>query len=90
MVESLASSLQSIRNKTHFHIDKVDVFDPNKVWREANITGAQFDHVLQMTFEALNCLYRTREGEDFLLPTYDGADARAIAKFAESLSLGTN
>jgi hypothetical protein len=84
-IESLASSLRLVRNKTHFHIDRIAVFDPAAVWLEANIKRTQLEHVLRGTYEALNHLYRTRCGDDFPLPDYDGTDAREIAKFAETL-----
>lgn len=84
-VEGLASALKLVRNKTHFHIDKIAVFDPQSVWLQANIKRSQLEQVLRKTYQVLNDLHRTRFGDDFPLPDYDGADAHAIAKFAESL-----
>jgi hypothetical protein len=84
-IRSFSKSLKLIRNKTHFHIDKKAVFDPTAVWQRASIKGADFERLVRSTFDVLNFLYRTRWRNDFWLPDYDGADARAIAEFAESL-----
>lgn len=82
----LSASLKIVRNKTHFHIDQRSVRNPAAVWQRADIKRSTLESLLQRTFQALNELHIKWFGEEFWLPEYDGADAQAIAEFAEGQS----
>jgi len=77
-LESLGKKLTHVRNKTHFHIDRKGVFDPKKVWNEANITGIELAKGIDAAYEILDHLYKTHFGHPFRIPKYDGTDATEI------------
>lgn len=85
-IKTTADSLLHIRDKTHFHIDKKAVEDPQKVWHDGRVSGNQLAAVLDDLFLILNNLHEKEFGEPFNLPEYDGSDATEIAKFAEGLN----
>lgn len=77
-LENLGEKLTHIRNKTHFHIDKKCVFDPNKIWKDADIKGAELAKGVDSAYAILNHLYEAQFGQHFRLPDYDGTDATKI------------
>ncbi len=82
-IELMSDKLNKIRNKTHFHIDKKSVFDPNKIWEEANITGNAFNNVMDNLWIVLNKLYVIEFDEIFGQPIYDGKDIISIIDAVE-------
>ncbi|MDA8174450.1 MAG: hypothetical protein M0018_07665 [Nitrospiraceae bacterium] len=78
LLETLGNKLTHVRNKTHFHIDKKDVFNPEKVWREAAISGRELALGIDSAYAILAHLHQVRFGRPFNLPKYDGSDATEI------------
>jgi len=77
-VNSLSVKLKIIRDKTHFHIDKSAIFNPRAVWEEANISGNEFNKVLDNLWEVLRELYFEQFGKNFNQPIYAGEDIENI------------
>lgn len=86
-IELISDKLNKIRNKTHFHIDKNAVFDPNKIWVEANITGDAFNNVMDNLWIVLNKLYVIEFKENFGQPIYDGKDIVSIIDAVEEKNI---
>ena len=38
-IEKLSEKLKPIRDRVHFHVDRRDLTDPNKAWKDADLTG---------------------------------------------------
>jgi len=86
-LSSVSEGLNHIRDKTHFHIDKKRVFDPNEVWKEAGIKGSELNKVLNDLWEILQHLHEVLYGEKYLMPEYDGKDATEILVLADKHGL---
>ena len=85
-LENIKTSLKHIRDKTHFHIDRDAVRNPEQIWHEAKVTGKQLASAIDNAWVILNHLYQLETGEEFPLPEYNGADATAIARFTKHLN----
>ncbi len=83
-VESLASKLDNVRDKTLFHIDKGAVFTPNKPWEDANITGNFFNHVMDKLWTVLNSIHTSYFQRPFGQPIYGGEDVSLIIEAVKS------
>ena len=79
-IRRFAKRFRTIRNKTHFHIDKMDVLDPRKVWRRAGITGDELGCILEDGYHLLNRVYETRTGKTKSIPDYRGEDIAMIIR----------
>ena len=77
-IENLTERLFKIRDKTHFHIDRMGVFDPSAIWKEADIKGSFFNSVMEGIWEVLKELHISAYRKSFIQPIYDGDDVRAI------------
>jgi len=77
-IENLTEKLFIIRDKTHFHIDKMGVFDPPTIWHNADIKGTFFNSVMEGIWEVLKELHISAYSKPFIQPIYDGNDVRAI------------
>jgi len=77
-IENLTEKLLKIRDKTHFHIDKKEVFDPSAIWKEADIKGSFFNSVMEEIWKVLKELHISAFRKPFIQPTYGGDDVRAI------------
>ena len=77
-LEKMTADLKYVRDKTHFHIDRNDVFDPTKVWEKAGITGDFFNKVIEGLWEVLNHLHKLEHGQRFDQPIYEGDDVKDI------------
>lgn len=77
-ITDLAEKLKQVRDKTHFHIDRNDVFAPDDVWSRANITGDDLNRVFDRLWDALNRLYKTVNERDFRQFIYQGGDVKVI------------
>lgn len=67
----LAKKLKHIRDKTHFHIDKVGLLDTHKIWRDAGIKGKELSEALQYLFNLLNELHLSLFKKSFLFQPED-------------------
>lgn len=85
-LKHLSTKLKSVRDQTHFHIDRKSVKDPKSIWKEANITGATFAMALQTM--AVTLAHTKKEifgGELETVTDYDGSDIAKIVKAYESV-----
>jgi hypothetical protein len=79
-IETLASKLKEIRDKTHFHIDKVAVFNPLAIWKKESIKGSFFNSVMEKLWDVLKELHISAFNKPFIPSVYDGSDVGAIIK----------
>ncbi|MBL7197222.1 MAG: hypothetical protein ISS47_03915 [Candidatus Omnitrophica bacterium] len=88
-LRNLASKLKTIRNKTHFHIDKEGVVDPKMIWGNANIKGRELEESLHYLFSILNELHKAVFNKNFLYQPedYDGTDLIKLLELAKSENL---
>lgn len=77
-IETLTEKLSKIRDKTHFHIDKMGVFDPSAIWKEADIKGSFFNSVMEIIWAVLKEAHISAFRKPFIQSIYDGDDVRAI------------
>lgn len=77
-LEKVSDKLKVIRDKTHFHIDKMGVLQPNKVWETASLKGSELAEAIDMAWEVLRYVHRVKFGEEFNFPEYDGTDVTRI------------
>ena len=83
-LDNFSKRIRIIRDQTHFHIDKAKVFSPSSVWKEANISGDEFNKIFDGLWSALNELYVQHFGCCFPQTLYDGQDvARIVALVRE-------
>ncbi len=81
-IKNLSDKLRTVRDKTHFHIDKSRVFSPVAVWQEADISSSDFSKIFEGLWLALNELYRKHFGESFSHFIYSGEDVEGIVSAA--------
>jgi len=87
ILHTMSKKLRIIRNKTHFHIDKKSVIDPEQVWRSANITGDELDELI-LTLDTFFCeLYRRDVSDMIPFYSYEGQDTKSIFDFAKENKL---
>lgn len=86
-VNLLSKKLIMIRNKTHFHIDKTEIFHPDDVWTRAYITGDFFNKVLDNLWNTLRDLHLEQFKKDFIHHPYDGKYIESIIKAAEEKNI---
>lgn len=82
-VESLTNKLKVIRDKTHFHIDKKSIFSPKDVWKEADISGNEFNKVFDKLWLVLNSLHQQHFGEQFTQPIYQAKEIESLITMAK-------
>jgi len=81
-VSSIVEGLQHIRDKTHMHLDKKGVLNPEQVWSDAGITRDQFDAAISTSFQLLCHLHEHITSKVYVVSEYDGTDATRIAEHA--------
>jgi hypothetical protein len=81
-VRGVAGKLETIRNTTHFHLDKEGVRDPSRVWKAAALTKKQLDDALDASLRLLLLLHIEIKGAEYPMPWYDGLDATKITQHA--------
>lgn len=79
-IEKLSKKLKIVRDKTHFHIDKDGVFNPEKFWESAGITGNEFILVFDFLWDLLNNLHESHFSNPFRGYIYKGEDLGRIIK----------
>lgn len=84
-IEWLSKSLRNVRNRTHSHIDRRDVFDPDAVWQRARINNARFTAILESLWKILGHLYELEYGESFGAPAYNASDVGVILEAATAI-----
>ena len=62
-LKSLSKRLLAIRNGTFFHIDGREVFDPQRVYRRANVKWrSDIEAAIDLVSSVVNGLYKERFG----------------------------
>jgi hypothetical protein len=84
-IAALVPKLKHVRDKTHFHLDRIGVRDPKAIWAQADIAEERFERALMVSYAILDFLHEKIRGSKFPMPDYDGSDAAAAAKFVECL-----
>ena len=79
-IEAVSDALKNIRDRTHFHIDRRDVFDPEAVWRRAGLKHSRFTAVLESLWKILDHFYTAESGQSFGMPDYTGSDVEPILR----------
>lgn len=82
-IEVLSKKLIIVRDKTHFHIDKSEIFHTDDVWKRADITGNIFNKVMDNLWNVLRDLHHEQFGRDFIQPIYQGEDIKSIIEAAK-------
>ena len=82
-LETVTDKLLHIRDKTHFHIDEKGVFDPKKIWREADLKGSELSNAVDNLWALMTDVYAKTTSKNFPMPDYDGEAAYVPTKFAE-------
>jgi hypothetical protein len=85
-LKALSAKLRLVREKTKFHIDRAAVRDPKQVWKDADITGAEFIaalHSIAVTLAGVRA--ELFGGELHRLTEYDASDVPKIVKAYETL-----
>jgi len=82
-VRLLSKKLSRVRNKTHFHIDRNAVFNPDQIWKEADIRGNLLIEILNALWNTLREIHRIEIGKNFIQPIYDGNDIEKIIQLAK-------
>ena len=83
-LKQASKSLKLIRNKTHFHIDKIRVSDSSSVWKEAGISGDRFNYAQDGVWSVLRSIHLKCFGEPYLQPIYSGEDISNIVSSVKS------
>jgi hypothetical protein len=83
-LRELSTALKLIRDKTHFHIDRDRVFNPSEVWKEANISGDQFNCTIEGLWVALKYIHHNHFGEEYRQPVYEGEEIEKLINLAKS------
>jgi hypothetical protein len=85
-IETLASKLKHVRDKTQFHIDAESLKDAKAIWRSADIRGDLFVRSLRNLAVLLSVLKADLFGGEVLEVTeYDGSDIPKIVKAFETI-----
>jgi hypothetical protein len=79
-IQEVSDLLKGIRDRTHFHIDRRDVFDPDAVWSRAGLKHARFTGVIESLWLILDHLYSAEYGHSFGAPNYTGQDVEPILR----------
>lgn len=83
-IADLSARVKGIRDRVFVHIDKKGLFNPEQIYRDANIEGSQIERVINGLWLSLNTLYETATGNKFKKPPeYDGSDIVKLNEFYE-------
>lgn len=67
-LKGFSARLKRVRDKVFVHIDKDAVFEPQKVYQEANLRMSEIVHAIEAASTVLNALYIEQNGESFMAP----------------------
>lgn len=81
--EDLVEKLKHVRDKTHFHIDRDAVLDPNAVWREAGLNGQKLATAVDNAWELLNALQEHLGRDPLELPPFDDDVVTRVTQLIE-------
>lgn len=85
-LKALSSKLRLVREKTHFHIDRISLKAPKSIWKEAAINGKVFGQALTAMASTLAHTKQELFGGDLETVTeYDASDIAKIVKAFESV-----
>jgi hypothetical protein len=73
-LEKLAEKLKPIRDRVHFHVDRRDLQGPNDAWKDADMTGNEFNCLTEKAHKILRIMYLELTGQDSTIPDYIGED----------------
>lgn len=76
----IATKLNSIRNKAHFHIDKNHPLSQDEIFKEANLKWDDINLFIDVLYELLNGLFNKYVSDFNPYILYTGSDANNIAK----------
>jgi hypothetical protein len=83
VAEDMSRKLKKVRNGTHFHIDKVGVLAPEKVWSDADIRGKPLAATIDFAWGALTSIQVARGLRPVDLMGYTRDIARAAVERVE-------
>src|SRR5450759_306122 len=86
-IDRVATKLKTIRDKTHFHIDKNAVINPPSVWEKADLTGDNLSEVLDKLWVVLNELHMLHFRRPSGYVIYGGEDVKTIIQLARDNGL---
>lgn len=75
----LADKFLGIRNKTFVHIDKERVFDPNQLYKDADISHGEIDEFINGLWRLMQKLHVAVLEEEIKSDNYTGEDIRHLA-----------
>jgi hypothetical protein len=87
LIVSMTDKLKHVRDKTHFHIDRNAVLNPQEIWKAADIRGKQLGDCLDSLWAIVDFLHARHFGLPFSAPSYDGTDAARIVKAAQQAGI---
>lgn len=87
LFERLTPKLKHVRDKTHFHIDREGVLDPQAVWREADLNGQELAATVDKMWALLNAARAVAGQPPMELPRYDDDVMRRMTMLVEERRL---
>jgi len=77
--KEMSNKLKTIRNKTHFHIDKNCVLNSQKVWRDAGLSGKDLATAVNAAWDILKYLQKSLDLPEISLPQYSREFVHRVA-----------
>lgn len=79
-IKRLSEKLKPIRDQVHAHVDRSALDNPDKPWKEAEITGNEFIWLTESAHEVLRKAFLKLTGKDSPVPDYYGDDIESIIR----------
>ena len=83
----MSDKLKAVRDKTHFHIDKIGILSPEEIWKRAHIVVGELDRAIEDAIAILQFCHEKVHGKPFSMPNYDGSDVADLVRLAEENDL---
>lgn len=83
MLKEMSTKLRSVRNSTFVHIDKHEVFNPQKVYRDASISVQDLEIVCVKLEKIMKQIYLVIFHKIFESEEYDDADIKKLARLRD-------
>jgi hypothetical protein len=80
----LSEKLRAVRNRTFMHIDRHEVFDPQRVYRDAAIQLEDLASACIKLREIMNEIYRLTFDKDFECDEYEGSDISILMRLRDA------